>query len=86
MCHKHPKDFFSLNRKVRAYLELISKRPKDLDMPMLFHCHLCDKPTANRDGLCNDCKKKGVIDDVNRNNIVDVSIISNRVTNVTERS
>jgi hypothetical protein len=55
-------------------------------MPMLFHCHLCDKPTANRDGLCNDCKKKGVIDDVNRNNIVDVSIISNRVTNVTERS
>ena len=24
-------------------------------MPTPFHCHGCDKPTMNREGLCDDC-------------------------------
>ena len=24
-------------------------------MPTPFHCHGCDKPTMNREGLCEDC-------------------------------
>ena len=26
-------------------------------MPMSFICHECDKPTMNKDGLCDNCKK-----------------------------
>jgi len=25
-------------------------------MPSPFMCHECDKPTMNKDGLCDDCK------------------------------
>ena len=24
-------------------------------MPMLFHCHECDKPTISKNLLCDDC-------------------------------
>tara|TARA_R100000458_G_C8156937_1_gene162541 strand:+ start:283 stop:486 length:204 start_codon:yes stop_codon:yes gene_type:complete len=27
-------------------------------MPTPFHCHSCDKPTMNNDGVCNSCKEK----------------------------
>jgi hypothetical protein len=27
-------------------------------MPMLFHCHDCDKPTPNMSIVCDNCKKK----------------------------
>jgi predicted nucleic acid-binding Zn ribbon protein len=38
-------------------------------MPMLFHCHRCDKPTPNKDGVCSSCKeKKGVPSERLRNN------------------
>lgn len=24
-------------------------------MPMPFHCHLCDKPMINKEGVCDNC-------------------------------
>tara|TARA_Y100000401_G_scaffold96305_1_gene83323 strand:- start:198 stop:308 length:111 start_codon:yes stop_codon:yes gene_type:complete len=27
-------------------------------MPTPFMCHECDKPTMNRNGICDDCIKK----------------------------
>lgn len=27
-------------------------------MPTPFHCHSCDKPTMNINGVCNSCKEK----------------------------
>ena len=27
-------------------------------MPMPFHCHECDAPTPNLDGLCGECKRQ----------------------------
>jgi hypothetical protein len=27
-------------------------------MPMLFHCHECDKPTGNKDMICDNCIEK----------------------------
>ena len=27
-------------------------------MPMLFHCHDCDKPTPNFSVVCDKCTKK----------------------------
>ena len=53
-------------------------------MPMLFHCHFCDKPTPNRDGVCSDCKKKkGVLSGHLRNYKLDCSFPIHRGINVT---
>tara|TARA_Y100001951_G_C11094073_1_gene158353 strand:- start:342 stop:509 length:168 start_codon:yes stop_codon:yes gene_type:complete len=27
-------------------------------MPLPFHCHECDAPTMNEDGICDDCAKR----------------------------
>ena len=27
-------------------------------MPIPFHCHECDSPTMNTDGICDTCKKR----------------------------
>ena len=35
-------------------------------MPIPFHCHECDAPTPNRDGLCGECRRQ--INAVNSNN------------------
>jgi len=39
-------------------LFILSKTPKGLDMPTPFMCHGCDKPTMNKNGVCDDCIKK----------------------------
>ena len=35
-------------------------------MPTPFMCHECDKPTMNRNGICDDCHKN----DVNKQDVV----------------
>ena len=35
-------------------------------MPMLFHCHECNKPTASRFGICHNCIEKTTADEYNK--------------------
>ena len=34
-------------------------------MPYLVHCHECDKPTANRFGVCDNCIERTTADEYN---------------------